>query len=237
MSVITTMHTNTDTKERATGNESFIIEVSSMMAAGLAARAKRVFAHARLAIALQGVLAIAVGLAVLSWPGPSLAAMVVVVAIYAMGDGLLSVLGAIAEQDGADFVRGAVSLGAAAVILAWRDVSAIALLYVMALWVITMALFRIRHGIDSRNGLLVKGLLLFLDLTAVAAGVAALIAPGEGATSVLINIAIFQIINGLSIVGRGMRAAAAKPDTTRQAGGRRAGGSPPRPAAAGHDGG
>jgi uncharacterized membrane protein HdeD (DUF308 family) len=95
--VITAMHTNTDPKEPATANESFIIEVSSAMAAGLAARANRALSHARLSIALQGVLAVAVGLAVLRWPGASLAAMVVVFAIYAVVDGLLSVLGAIVE--------------------------------------------------------------------------------------------------------------------------------------------
>jgi uncharacterized membrane protein HdeD (DUF308 family) len=234
--VITAMHTNTDSKAWVTGNESFVLEVSSALAASLAARARRMFSHARLSIALQGVLAVAVGLAVLTWPSPALAAMVVVFAVYAVADGLLSFLGALAEQDGADVVRGTVSLGAAAVTLAWREVSAVALLYVMAVWVIAMALFRIRHTIESRTGLLVKGLQLFLDLAAVAAGVAALIAPGEGANSVLVNVAIFQIINGLGIVGLGLRATATEPDAARRIRGNQ-GGHPRRPAAAGHDAG
>jgi uncharacterized membrane protein HdeD (DUF308 family) len=153
-----------------------------------------------------------------------------------VADGLLSILGAVAEHDGADFVRGTLSLGAAAVALAWHEISAAALLYVMAVWVIATALFRIRHTLGSRHGLLVKGLLAFLDLTAVAAGVAGLIAPGAAADSVLVNIALFQIINGVSIVGHGLRATARTKPATRQVRGTQRG-HPRQPVAGGHEAG
>jgi uncharacterized membrane protein HdeD (DUF308 family) len=122
------------------------------------------------------------------------------------------------------------------VALAWHEISAVALLYVMSVWVIATALFRIRHTFGPRHGLLVKGLLVFLDLTAVAAGMAGLIAPGAGADSVLVNIAIFQIINGLSIVGHGLRPTATTTPATRQVRGSQRG-HPRQPMAAGQEAG
>jgi uncharacterized membrane protein HdeD (DUF308 family) len=178
--------------KRESGNESFLIEVGSAMSSALASKARRVFAHTRLSIAVQGVLAVAIGVAVLAWPSASLAALLMVFALYAAADGLLSIVGAFAERDGAGLVQGLVSLTAAGAALVWRDTSAMVLVYVMAVWVIVMALFRVRTAIESRNGLLVKGLIVLLALLSVTGGVTALLSPGEGASSVLVNVAIFK---------------------------------------------
>src|SRR5262249_38519211 len=81
--------------EGETGNEAFILEAVSSMTQTLVTKARRVFSHARFSTALEGVLAVVVGIAVLIWPSASLTAMVLVFAAYAVADGLLSILGAL----------------------------------------------------------------------------------------------------------------------------------------------
>ncbi|HEY1294211.1 MAG TPA: DUF308 domain-containing protein [Chloroflexota bacterium] len=201
-----------------TGNEAFILEAISVMSQTLVTKARRVFSHARFSVAFEGVLALAVGIAVLVWPSASLAAMVVVFAAYAVADGLLSILVALTERDGLSFLRGAVSLTVATAALAWRDMSGIILVYVIAVWVILMAVFRIRGAVHSKRAQLLKAVLVLLALPSVAGGLVAVLSPSQGATSVLMDIAIFQIINGLVIVGFALRAAPAPKAFATQAG-------------------
>jgi uncharacterized membrane protein HdeD (DUF308 family) len=144
--------------------------------------------------------------------------MVVVFAAYAVADGLLSILVALTERDGLSFLRGAVSLTVATAALAWRDMSGIILVYVIAVWVILMAVFRIRGAVHSKRAQLLKAVLVLLALPSVAGGLVAVLSPSQGATSVLMDIAIFQIINGLVIVGFALRAAPAPKAFATQAG-------------------
>jgi uncharacterized membrane protein HdeD (DUF308 family) len=199
--------------KRATGNEAFILEAVSAMTMTLVGKARRVFSHTRFSVALQGVLAVAVGNAVLVWPTASLTAMVLVFAAYAIADGLLSILAGLAEHDRVSFVHGGLSLAVAAAALAWRDMSATVLVYVIATWVILMALFRVRGAVNSQKTHPLKALLVLLAVPSVAGGVTAFLSPVQGANSVLIDIAIFQIINGLVIVGFALRAAPASKAT------------------------
>jgi uncharacterized membrane protein HdeD (DUF308 family) len=118
--------------------------------------------------------------------------------------------------------RRAVSLAVATAALAWRDMSGIILVYVIAVWVILMAVFRIRGAVHSKRAQLLKAVLVLLALPSVAGGLVAVLSPSQGATSVLMDIAIFQIINGLvddqAIVGFALRAAPAPKAFATQAG-------------------
>jgi uncharacterized membrane protein HdeD (DUF308 family) len=191
---------------QTTGNEAFILETASAMTRTLAVKARRLVSHTRMTIALKGIVAIAVGVAVIAWPSASLAVMVVVFAAYAAADGFLSILTSFAERDAASFAHGIVGLAVAAAGIAWRDVSATILVYVIAAWVILMALLRIRSAVASHRAHLLKAVLVVLAVPSVGGGVTAVLSPGEGASSVLIDIAVFQIISGLTIVGFALRA-------------------------------
>jgi uncharacterized membrane protein HdeD (DUF308 family) len=68
-----------------------------------------------------------------------------------------------------------------------------------------MALFRVRHAVGSRKTNLLKGLLVLLALPSVAGGVSALVSPGQGAHSVLTDIAIFQIVAGVGMFAFALR--------------------------------
>jgi uncharacterized membrane protein HdeD (DUF308 family) len=193
------------TDKRVSGSQSFIMVASSLMTRGFIAKAKQVCANAQASVVLQGLLAVGAGIAVLVWPGLSLSAMVIVFAAYLAADGVLSMVGALSGAARVGVLQGMVSAGVAAVALAWPDISAVALLYVLAAWVTVMALFRLRNAVQSTSKLWVKCLLALPALLAIGGGVMAFISPAEGAGSVLINIAIFQIINGAGIIGSGQR--------------------------------
>jgi hypothetical protein len=68
-----------------------------------------------------------------------------------------------------------------------------------------MALLRVRGAVNSRKANLLKTVLVLLALPSLAGGVTAFLTPVGGATSVLIDIAIFQIFNALAMLGLAMR--------------------------------
>jgi uncharacterized membrane protein HdeD (DUF308 family) len=189
-----------------TGNEAFILESVSAMTRTLAAKASFVLSHTRTSIGLEGVVAVTAGVAVMVWPSASLAVMVLVFAAYAAVDGMLSVLASIAERDAACLAHGLAGLAVATAVIEWRDVSATILVYVIAVWVVVMALLRIRSAVSSHKAHLLKAVLVLLAMPSVGGAVNAALSPGEGASSVLVDIAVFQIINGLTIVGLALRA-------------------------------
>ena len=84
--------------------------------------------------------------------------------------------------------------------------SATILVYVIAVWVVVMALLRIRSAVASHKAHLLKAVLVLLATPSLGSAVTAALSPGEGASSVLVDMAVFQIINGLTIVGLALRA-------------------------------
>jgi uncharacterized membrane protein HdeD (DUF308 family) len=188
-----------------TGNEAFVLEALSAMTRTLATKARLVLSHSGISVAFEGIVAVAVGVGVIVWPSASLAVMVLVFAAYAAADGMLSVLAAVAERDAASLAHGLAGLTLAAAVIAWRDVSATILVYVIAVWVVVMALLRIRSAVSSHKAHLLKAVLVLLAVPSVAGAVTAVLSPGDGASSVLIDIAVFQIINGLTIIGFALR--------------------------------
>ena len=148
---------------------------------------------------LRGVLGVAFGVAVLVWPEVSLALMVAAFAVYALVDGVLSVLGLIAgRRTWRLAVESLAGLAAGGFALAQPGASRLALLYVLALWVVVMGALRLRAAIEITDRFNVRWTAAILAVLAITAGSTVLVDPGLGHLGLMINIAVFPILNGVT---------------------------------------
>jgi uncharacterized membrane protein HdeD (DUF308 family) len=78
------------------------------------------------------------------------------------------------------------------------DASRMALLYALAIWVVVMGALRLRAAIDFGDRVTVRWVAATLALLAITAGCTVLIDPGQDRLGLMINIAVFPILNGVA---------------------------------------
>lgn len=173
------------------------------------------------AIALRGVFAVLFGLGAFLWPGITLAVLVLFYGAYLIVDGILAVVWAIARRRGGAFpwgmfLAGLASIGAGLVTFLWPGVTALALLYLIAVWAIIRGIFEIIAAFHLRRELRNEWLLALNGVLSVLLGVALVVAPGAGALAVLWLIGVFAIVVGILMIILGFRLKGLKDTGTRR---------------------
>jgi uncharacterized membrane protein HdeD (DUF308 family) len=155
----------------------------------------------------RGVLGVAIGLVILVWPDPSLTAMVVIVGVYALADGVLSLLVAATRRTRRwQFLgQGVTSLAVGALALLVPEITSRALLYLLAVWVVVMSALRIRGTITFGDRVSVRWVPAILSLLGILAGARVLIVPGAGLAALSLNLAIFAVLSGVALIEYGLR--------------------------------
>lgn len=154
---------------------------------------------------LRGLFAITFG--VLAWvqPGISLAALVMLFAVYVLADGVAGVWSAIAgrkEQDhwGWLLLWGLVGIGVGILTLMAPGVTALALLFYIAIWAVTTGVLQIVGAIRLRKEIEGEWLLGLAGLASVAFGIVLMARPMAGAVALLWIIATHAIVLGVILV-------------------------------------
>jgi uncharacterized membrane protein HdeD (DUF308 family) len=107
-------------------------------------------------LALRGLVAILFGLAALFWPGLILVVLIVLFGLYALIDGVLAVIAAF-RSSGQGMRRplllmeGAIAILFGLLALFWPDLTALALVYIIAFWTILSGIARIVMAIMLRR--------------------------------------------------------------------------------------
>ncbi len=166
---------------------------------------------------LRGLVAIAFG--ILAWlqPGISIAALVLLFGVYVLVDGVLGVWSAIAgrKQNAHWWVLllwGLVGIGAGILTFVAPGITALALLFYIAVWAIATGVLQIVAAVRLRKEIKGEWLLILGGLASVVFGVLLVAQPGAGALAVLWLIAAYAILFGilmtlLSFKVRGLAAA------------------------------
>ncbi|MGH7681290.1 MAG: HdeD family acid-resistance protein [Candidatus Eiseniibacteriota bacterium] len=154
---------------------------------------------------LRGLIAIAFG--VLTWmqPAITLVALVTLFGAYAIVDGALAVWVAITgrkENDhwGVLLLGGLLGIGVGILTFMAPGITALALLFYIAIWAIGTGVLAIAAAIRLRKEIQGEFFLILAGLASVAFGVMLIMRPGAGALSVLSLIAAFAVAFGLMMV-------------------------------------
>lgn len=153
---------------------------------------------------LRGIAAVAFGVLTFVWPQISLLTLIMVYGVYALIDGVLSLIAAIR---GGGFVPrwwlalgGVVSILAAVVAFAWPGLTALVLVYLIGFWSILRGVLEIIGAIRLRNKIANEWTLGVAGALSVIFGLILVFMPGAGALGLLWLIAAWAVLFGLLLI-------------------------------------
>ena len=149
---------------------------------------------------LRGIVAIILGLIVLFDPGIALLAIIYVFGAYALIDGILSVIVAIAERRylprwGWLVVEGVAGIILGIIAFAWPGETALILLYVVAIWAVVTGVMEIAAAFTVGSWLL--GL---TGVLSIVFGIILFVHPGAGLLSILWLLGVYGIVFGIVLI-------------------------------------
>ena len=155
-------------------------------------------------VVLRGVLAIALGVLAFVWPVVTLTSLVIVFGAYALVDGVFALLSAV-RGGGAEpwwllVLEGGVGIGIGVLTLVAPGITALALLFYIAIWAIATGVLEIAAAIRLRREIEGEWLLILSGLVSVAFGAVLVARPGAGALAVLWLIGSFALVFGVLLV-------------------------------------
>jgi uncharacterized membrane protein HdeD (DUF308 family) len=154
---------------------------------------------------LRGIIAITFG--VLAWvaPGASIAALVVFFGAYVLLDGILGVVTAISgrnenESRWALLLWGLVGVGVGVLTFVVPGVTAVVLLFYIAIWAIGTGVLEIVTAVRLRKELTGEWMLVLGGLVSVLFGVILMARPGAGALALMWLLGVYAVVFGILLV-------------------------------------
>ena len=161
-------------------------------------------------ILLRGIVAILFGVFTLFQPAIALATLVLIFGAYALVDGLSLVVAAIANRKGEKhwgtlLVGGLLGIAAGIVTFLMPNITAIALLAVIAAWAMVVGIAEVVAAIELRKVITGEWLLIVAGLASVAFGVFLIARPAAGALAVAFWIGAYAVVSGVLIMALAFR--------------------------------
>ena len=150
---------------------------------------------------LRGLLALALGIGALFWPGATVELLVRLVGIFAILNGSASLFSAYqARMPGSFWIPGWLSLGMGAVLLLWPGVTVHLLFLILGIWATfqgsSLWLMARQAPVDDPD----RGLLSGMGVAAVLVGLVLIFWPGTGAVAISWVIAALALLVGFMLV-------------------------------------
>jgi len=154
--------------------------------------------------AIRGIAAIVFGILALVWPGPTLAVLVLLFGAYAFVDGV-TLLVALARGDvlarrhkWATALMGALGIIASIVALVWPGMTALTLLYLVAIWAISTGFLQIVAAIEFRREIDGEGWMVLGGILSIVFGGLLVAFPGSGLVTLVWMVGFWAELFGFS---------------------------------------
>ncbi len=161
-------------------------------------------------VGVRGALGILFGTLTLIYPAATLVAFVAMFGAYAIVDGLLLFMSAIANRRTRKRWRllltgGLLGIATGVLTFAWPAITALALLAIIEAWAILMGVIEITSAIRLRRDITGEWAMVLSGLLAIALGVMLAINPGVGALAVVVWIGAYAVVSGALLVALAFR--------------------------------
>jgi len=162
------------------------------------------------AFVLRGIFAIIFGLLAWIWPAITLPVIVIFFGAYAFVDGILLVINALGgwhreQHHWLLLLEGLVGVGIGIITFINPAVTAIALLFYIAVWSIATGVLEISSAIQLRKEVRGEGWMVLSGIASIVFGLLLMIFPGAGALGVIWLIAAYAIVFGVMLIGLGFK--------------------------------
>jgi uncharacterized membrane protein HdeD (DUF308 family) len=148
-------------------------------------------------LAMRGIAAILFGIGSILWPGITLAVLVFMFGAYALVDGIFALITGIRVRRWEMVIVGIAGILTGVLTFVWPGVTALALLYFIAVWSLITGVFEISMAIQLRKIIDNEWTLILTALLSIVFGVTLIVFPGAGALSVLWLIGWYALIAGI----------------------------------------
>jgi uncharacterized membrane protein HdeD (DUF308 family) len=162
------------------------------------------------ALFLRGVVAVLFGILTFIWPGLSLAVLVLLFGAYVLVDGLFAIVAAMKaparnKRWWVLLIEGIVGVIIGVLTFFWPAMTALALLYFIALWALITGVLEIGAAIRLRKSISNEWLLVISGFLSILFGLALVIVPVAGALAVVWLIGVYAIVFGVLIIALSFR--------------------------------
>lgn len=194
-----------------------ILQSSRLPGSGLQSAMLHALAKNWWMLLLRGIAAIAFGVLALTWPGMTLLTLILFYGAYVLVDGVLAI--AAAMTGGALMPRwwlaivGLLGIAAGVLTFLMPGLTAIVLLYFIAIWAVATGVLQVIGAIKLRKEIDNEWLLILGGILSVLFGVAMMAAPGAGALALITVIGLYAVIVGALLVAVSFRLKKHAPST------------------------
>ena len=157
--------------------------------------------------AARGIAAILFGIMALIWPGPTLAVLILLFGAYAFVDGIALIV-ALARGDvlarshkWITGLMGVLGIAVAIATLVWPGLTALTLLYLVAIWAIGMGLLQIASAIEFRREIAGEFFVILGGIFSIVFGALLVVFPGTGLLSLVWLVGFWAELFGFSSLG------------------------------------
>ncbi len=156
-------------------------------------------------VALRGVVAILFGLMALLMPAITLSALVLVWGAFALVAGVLALVAGVRIRDNgkplwALIVVGLLGIAAGIVTFVYPGLTALVLLYIIAIWALVSGVFQIVAAIRFRKDIRNEWLLGLSGLVSILFGGMMIMQPGAGALALVWVIGLYAVFFGILLL-------------------------------------
>jgi uncharacterized membrane protein HdeD (DUF308 family) len=156
-------------------------------------------------ILLRGIVGVIFAVLAFGWPGATLLALVYVWGVYAIIDGAFALymtyLAARQDQRWWPYLlEGLLGIGAGIVAFGWPNITALALLYLIAAWAILTGIVEIIAAVDLRKLIENEWLLGLAGVLSIVFGVLLAAQPDAGAVAIVWLLGVYALFFGITLI-------------------------------------
>jgi uncharacterized membrane protein HdeD (DUF308 family) len=161
-------------------------------------------------VILRGVLLIGFGAVALAWPNITLAVLIALFGVFVLVDGIVASIAAVVTRSERErwwlaLLGDLFSIGIGIAVFVWPEITALALLYLIAAWAVIIGIFAALLPFAYRSETSQPWLYALGGLISIAVGIALFAYPVDGALALVWLIGIYAIALGLIVTGFGIR--------------------------------
>ena len=157
---------------------------------------------------VRGILALAVGIIAMAWPGVTVLALVIMFAVYAFMASGLEVMRAFSSAKAGSVVGhlllGLVNLAAGVLALVWPEPTALVLVLIVGIWAVVAGITEIADAVRTGEPAGTRAMFILGGLASVLFGVLLFVHPGIGAVTLALLFGLFSLVAGAWMLVHGI---------------------------------
>ncbi len=159
---------------------------------------------------ILGIAAMTLSVAVLFYPGWSLATLIIVLSFGLMIGGFMLFGGSLMSRNHSGAIRalaaivGLIVIAFSAIVLLYPGLGAVTLIIILSIVAISVGIGVIAQGVSGEQSGLVKGLIAVLGIVVIGFGIAVIFYPGLAAATLVILLSIALLLIGTFGIAKGL---------------------------------